>query len=120
AGTEQAKAWEQRGAQWLEQARRLDAVTATHPAQRPSPNPPADTRPRQLSVTEIETLMRSPYDIYARHVLRLYPLDALGETPEARERGTIVHDILARFVEERHDIMADGALDLLRQFAVEA
>lgn len=120
AGADNAQAWEQRGAQWLEQARRLDAVTETRSAQRPAPNPPADTRPRQLSVTEIETLMRSPYDIYARHVLRLRPLDALGETPEARERGTIVHDILARFVEERHDFMADGALDKLRQFAVEA
>ena len=40
------------------------------PAQRPVPNPPASIRPRRLSITEIETLMRSPYDIYAKHVLR--------------------------------------------------
>jgi len=120
AGKENADAWEKRGAVWIEQARRLDAVAETRSAMRPAPNPPADTRPRELSVTEIETLMRSPYDIYAKHVLRLRPLDALGETPEARERGTIVHDILARFVEEGHDVMAPDAPDLLRQFAVEA
>lgn len=114
------KVFEARGSQWLDQARRLDAVTETSAAQRPAPNPPVDTRPRQLSVTEIETLMRSPYDVYAKHVLRLRPLDALGETPEARERGTIVHDILARFVEEGHDVMAPDAPDLLRQFAIEA
>ncbi|QDZ12475.1 double-strand break repair protein AddB [Devosia ginsengisoli] len=120
AGADNARSWEERGAQWLDQARRVDAVIETRSAQRPAPNPPADTRPRQLSVTEIETLMRSPYDIYAKHVLRLRPLDALGETPEARERGTIIHDILARFVEERHDVMAPNAPDLLRQFAVDA
>lgn len=120
AGADNAASWQQRGAIWLDQARRIDAVTAIRPATRPVPNPPVDARPRQLSVTEIETLMRSPYDIYARHVLRLRPLDALGETPEARERGTIVHDIFARFVEEGHDVMAPDATDLLRCFAVEA
>lgn len=120
AGADNAKSWEQRGAEWLQQARRLDAVIETRAAQRPAPNPPAETRPRQLSVTEIETLMRSPYDIYAKHVLRLRPLDALGETPEARERGTIIHDILARFVEEGRDVMAPDAPALLRQFAIDA
>ena len=40
-------------------------------------------RPRELSVTEIEPLMRSPYDIYAKHVLRLRPLDPLGAEPSA-------------------------------------
>lgn len=120
AGEDNVAAWQKRGAVWLEQARRLDAVTETRAATRPAPNPPVETRPRQLSVTEIETLMRSPYDIYAKHVLRLRPLDALGETPEARERGTIIHDILARFVEEGHDVMAANAAALLRQFAVEA
>ncbi|GLQ12363.1 double-strand break repair protein AddB [Devosia yakushimensis] len=120
AGEDNVAAWQKRGETWLEQARRLDAVTETRAASRPAPNPPVETRPRQLSVTEIETLLRSPYDIYARHVLGLRPLDALGETPEARERGTIIHDILARFVEEGHDVMAANAIDLLRQFAVEA
>lgn len=120
AGEDNVAAWQKRGAVWLEQARRLDAVLETRAATRPAPNPPVATRPRQLSVTEIETLLRSPYDIYARHVLGLRPLDALGETPEARERGTIIHDILARFVEEGHDVMAANAIDLLRQFAVEA
>ncbi|UXN74336.1 hypothetical protein N8D56_03775 [Devosia sp. A8/3-2] len=78
AGEDNVAAWQKRGAVWLEQVRRLDAVTETRAAMRPAPNPPVDTEPRQLSVTEIETLMRSPYDIYAKHVLRLRPLDALG------------------------------------------
>ena len=34
-------------------------------------SPRSAMRPKRLSVTEIETLFRSPYDIYARHVLQL-------------------------------------------------
>ena len=47
-------------------------------ADRPLPRPPAQVRPRKLSVTEIETLFRSPYDLYARHTLRLRKLGAAG------------------------------------------
>lgn len=118
AGAEQARIWEQRGAEWLRQARRVDAAAALTPSVRPQPNPPAALRPRQLSVTEIETLLRSPYDIYAKHVLRLRPLDALGETPEARERGTIIHEIFGKFVQQGHDVMAPDAFAVLQGLAV--
>src|SRR5207245_9890257 len=55
-------------------------------------------RPRRLSVTEIETWMRDPYAIYARHVLRLTALDSLDADPGAAERGRLVHSALDRFV----------------------
>lgn len=119
AGADCAKALRNKGAQWVQAARRLDAVTATVAATRPLPAPPAAMRPRQLSVTEIETLMRSPYDLYAKHVLRLRPLDPLGEVPDARERGTIIHDIFAEFVLRGHDVMAPDAAALLGAIAVE-
>jgi ATP-dependent helicase/nuclease subunit B len=68
----------------------------------------------------LETLLRSPYDIYARHVLGLDPLKALGEDPDARDRGSIIHDVFARFVTEGHDVMAASALARLKQMASEA
>ncbi|MCZ4347714.1 double-strand break repair protein AddB [Devosia neptuniae] len=119
AGTKTTKLWEQRGGQWLDQARSLDAVPQTRAAPRPAPNPPASTRPRALSVTEIETLMRSPYDVYAKHVLKLRPFDPLGDTPDGRERGTIIHDIFAEFVEQKHDVMAPDAIDTLMAIAAQ-
>jgi ATP-dependent helicase/nuclease subunit B len=54
-----------------------------------------------LSVTQVETLIRDPYEIYAREVLRLRPFDPLGKLPEAAERGTLIHNILEEFVAER-------------------
>ncbi len=116
-GAAAADAMRAAGQVWLDQARQIDAVVTTRRATRPAPNPPVDKRPRRLSVTEIETLMRSPYDIYARHVLRLKRLDPLGEDPDARERGNIVHAILARFVIEGHDPEAETAFETLMAIA---
>ncbi len=119
AGSAVAEILRRRGRHWLLAARRLDAVDSVKPASRPEPNPPVNKRPRQLSVTEIETLIRSPYDLYARHVLGLRPLDPLGEDPDMRERGTIIHAIFARFVNEGHDPLAADALEHLMTIAGE-
>jgi len=118
-GEEAAMQLRRLGESWIGQARRLDMAVRVAPAMRPTPNPPVAVRPRKLSVTEIETLMRSPYDLYAKHVLKLKPLDALGEDPDARERGTIIHAIFARFVFENCDPEAPEALNRLMEIAAE-
>ena len=77
----------------------LDRPLAPVPrAPRPSPRPPLADRPRELSVTRIETLIRDPYEIYARHILRLKALDPLHRRPEPRDRGTVVHAVMERFI----------------------
>jgi ATP-dependent helicase/nuclease subunit B len=65
---------------------------------RPAPTPPVAARPRRLSVTEIETWLRDPYAIYAKHVLKLRPLDALDEAVGPLERGTALHKALELFI----------------------
>src|SRR5580704_7771643 len=42
--------------------------------------------------------MRDPYALYARHVLRLDPLDPLDADPGAAERGMFIHQSLDEFV----------------------
>ena len=51
-------------------ARARPAGGKPRPVQRPEPKPARDARPTSLSVTEIETWLRDPYSIYARHILR--------------------------------------------------
>jgi len=99
-----------RGAQWLALAEALDKPSAGNladpglkPAPRPAPQPPLAVRPDKLSLTNIGRLIRDPYAIYARHVLRLYPLDPLRQTPDPRDRGIVFHEILERFVKGRSD-----------------
>ena len=54
----------------------------------PRPCPPVALRPRRMSVTEIETWLRDPYAIYARHVLRLNSLRPLDEATDAADYGS--------------------------------
>jgi ATP-dependent helicase/nuclease subunit B len=118
---DEAKAMRARGERFRRMARALDAVAGEpRPAARPAPRPPAARRPRRLSVTEIETLVRSPYDIHARHVLGLYPLPPLGEVPDTRERGMLVHAVFARFVHEGHHPSGAAAAETLERLAAEA
>ena len=77
-GETAAKALRERGAIWLTQADAVDYAGIPRPAQRPNPNPPASLRPRELSITEVEPLMRSPYDIYAKRIARLQTTPCLS------------------------------------------
>ncbi len=98
-----------RGRVWLDWAAELDAVEQSRPAPRPTARPPVAARPRQLSVTEIKKLIRDPYAIYARHVLRLKPLDPLVKAPDALLRGIAVHDFLEEFI--RHSVTRPETLN---------
>ncbi|GJL85629.1 MAG: double-strand break repair protein AddB [Micavibrio sp.] len=84
----------------LSWARQLDEHREPKPCERPAPTPPADKRPRQLSVTKIETWLQDPYSIYARYILGLKKLDPLDAQPGAKERGNLLHNILQHFVAE--------------------
>jgi ATP-dependent helicase/nuclease subunit B len=75
-------------------ARRLSHVQALEQARPPMPKPPTEARPRKLSVTEIETWLRDPYAIYAKHVLRLKPWDPLDAPIGPLERGKALHRAL--------------------------
>ena len=104
-----------RGGAFLDLARRLDAPAERLPAEpRPAPRPPAAARPRELSVTRIENLVRDPYAIYARSVLRLKRLDPPGRKPDALSRGTAIHDALDRFVSATLDGLPPEAEEVYR------
>lgn len=91
-----------RGNVWLARVTALDDPgEPVDPAPRPAPRPPVEHRPAELFVTSIAKLIRDPYHIYARYILRLYPLDPLRQTPDARLRGQILHTVLERFVLDR-------------------
>lgn len=75
-------------------AHRLAHVNALEQARPPMPKPPTEARPRKLSVTEIETWLRDPYAIYARHVLKLEAWDPLDAPIGPLERGLALHKAL--------------------------
>ena len=116
AGDARWKAAIRRGETYLHWARELDRpAQPTQPIARPEPKPPREARPSSLSVTEIETWLRDPYSIYARHILRLRPLDAIDTPPGARDRGNVVHGAVGAFTEAfKNKLPDDTVAELLK------
>lgn len=99
SGPDDWRAVKERGEKYLHWARALDRPVAITPAVRPEPKPPRAARPTRLSVTEIEHWLRDPYTIYAKHILKLRPLDAVDTPPGARDRGNVIHKAIGDFTE---------------------
>ena len=101
------------GEDWLGWQAALDEPATVHPVAAPAPAPPVAARPRRISVTQVETWMRDPYAIYARHILRLRPLDPIDADPGAADRGTIIHSALDDFLQTHPDAFPANALAAL-------
>ncbi len=125
-GAQSLERMEAAGQRWLNLATALEIpqVRLT-PASRPSPRPPLAARPQKLSVTQIKTLIRDPYAIYARNVLKLRKLEPIRREPDAMLRGQALHEVLEKFVQNTLAALPDDAaqqmLDLAEQiFAQQA
>jgi ATP-dependent helicase/nuclease subunit B len=110
-GKDHAAVLRRRGDEFLSWARALDAGEKRDFAPRPQPKPPLVVRPQHFSVTEIETLRRDPYAVYARRILGLMPLDPVIRDPGAAERGTLFHAILHLFSRTVADPLVPEALN---------
>jgi ATP-dependent helicase/nuclease subunit B len=108
----EGKTW-QADATWRRWALGLDAPQTTAVSQVPAPRPPVHARPRQLSVTQIEMWRKDPYALYARHVLRLKPLDPLNASPDHALQGTLLHQVFDLFLSRCPDLFAPEALEEL-------
>ncbi|WP_374765159.1 double-strand break repair protein AddB [Yunchengibacter salinarum] len=106
-----------RYAAWAAAQDRPDAVRPVAP---PRPTPPVAARPATLSVTQVQTLMKDPYALYADKILGLRPLDGLDEPPNPARRGTMLHDALERFLKEDGPVFGQPGLDRLLAIGEEA
>jgi ATP-dependent helicase/nuclease subunit B len=87
----------------------MDEPARYRPLPAPAPRPPLAARPRRLSVTQIETWLRDPYAIYARHILDLKPLDELDADPSRADLGSAIHGALDEFVHRYPRSLPDAA-----------
>ncbi len=78
-------------------ARALHAPKTQRAPRIPRPRPPAERRLKRISVTQVETLIRDPYAIYARRILGIEVLRPIGYVASYAERGSAVHKAIERF-----------------------
>ena len=69
----------------------LDRPTKLQKINPPAPTPPVEARPRTLSASAIEILMRDPYEIYAKYILKLKPLEELENPLNTSDYGNLIH-----------------------------
>ncbi|HEY4139895.1 MAG TPA: double-strand break repair protein AddB [Pseudolabrys sp.] len=108
-----------RGEKYLAYARLIDTPETSERIKMPEPTPPLAARPRQLSVTDIENWLRDPYTIYAKHVLRLTPLEDIDTPPGASDRGTIIHGAVGDFAQKFPAALPKDALAQMLAFGEE-
>ncbi|MGH6906475.1 MAG: double-strand break repair protein AddB [Aestuariivirga sp.] len=98
---------------WQALAAGLDEPGAVRPCERPKPRPPVEARPKRLSVTRVETLIRDPYALYSRQVLGLHPLEEISAVPDMAERGSLFHQAIGEFLTAFPKTLPPDALDHL-------
>ena len=94
-------------------ASQIDKPKIYTPIKSPSPCPPVYARPRVLSASAVDLLITDPYSVFAKYILRLYPLDDLDIPLDQRDYGTLIHGIIEDFNNTYPCALPDDALDKL-------
>ena len=115
AGEQRWKTAKQAGEKYVRFAEQIDQPDKVEPMPQPAPKPPRASRPLKLSVTAIEDWLRDPYTIYARHILRLVPLDPVDMPLSAADRGSAIHDALGEFTQSFSTALPDNPAQALRE-----
>jgi ATP-dependent helicase/nuclease subunit B len=103
------------GEKYIHFANELDRPQKVEPIPQPMPKPPRAARPLKLSVTAIEDWLRDPYTIYAKHILKLEPLDPVDMPLSAADRGSAIHDALGDFTQVHNTTLPDDPAGVLRR-----
>ena len=97
----------------------LDRPQKYKPLQPPAPKPPLKLRPRELWAGAVENLMRDPYIVFAKYILKLEPLKKIDDRPGIVDLGIIVHTVLEKFNRRFPEQLPDNAADILAQIGKE-
>lgn len=85
----------------------------------PQPCPPIYARPRRLSASAIEVLMRDPYEIFAGRILKLKQLTELDSDLAPSDYGNCVHKILECFCKKYPRQLPTDSKNILLQIGTE-
>lgn len=114
AGEAHWEAAKQAGQKYVDYAAAIDQPQKVEPVRQPEPKPPREARPTKLSVTAIEDWLRDPYTIYAKHILRLDPLDPVDMPLSAADRGSAIHAALGDFTQKYPTDLPANTAEVLR------
>ncbi len=71
------------------------------------------TFPRQISATDLETLIRAPYNFYAKKILNLRKIDEIDDRPNLAEFGNFFHLVAELYTKQYNSFHSDKDQDLI-------
>ncbi len=116
AGETLWSAVKKRGEKYIRYASELDHPAKIQPVAQPAPAPKLELRPLRMSVTDIEHWLRDPYTIYAKHILKLTPLDQVDMPLTAADRGSAIHEALGEFTADHGKALPPDTAAVLRKY----
>lgn len=69
--------------------------------------------PSKISATDVETLIRAPYNFYAKKILCLKKIDEIDERPNLAEFGNFFHAVVEQYTENYNKNERDKELSLI-------
>jgi ATP-dependent helicase/nuclease subunit B len=109
-----------RAARYVGWMHRLDWDGEARSVAPPAFAPPVAARPRELSATDVELLVRNPYGLFAKKILRLRPLDPIDASLGAADRGSFIHEALDAFVTAYPDDLPADPIEKLHELGQKA
>lgn len=94
-------------------AAKLDTPETSLSITAPAPCPPLYARPTKLSASAVDLLVADPYSVFAKYILKLYPLDDLDIPLDQRDYGTLIHGIIETFNNSYPQQLPENALNIL-------
>ncbi len=101
------------GEDWLDLAKAIEDPGLMRPIMKPRPTPKSEIRPKRISVTEVEKLIRDPYGIYAKRILKLEALPDMARKADPALRGTLFHQAISAWNEKQTTQLSLNSLDVL-------
>lgn len=98
---------------WQTWINELEKPKDIRPIEMPLPKPAVNFRPKTLSASSIELLIRDPYSIYANKILNLKALEDIDSDPGSAEFGNFIHKSIDIFTKNYKDIEEDKWYDFL-------
>lgn len=90
---------------WADRSQMLDQGGRGTALKRPAPCPASEGRPRKVSVSALQRLLKDPYVYYLAHVLRLRPQNPLGKPLSQQDWGILLHQVLDQHVQTQEPLI---------------
>ncbi|MFK7974154.1 MAG: PD-(D/E)XK nuclease family protein [Rickettsiaceae bacterium] len=89
------------------------AILTTSPVKEVSQIAKSTKFPQQIYATDIETLIKSPYNFYSKKILKLRPIQEISDRPNLADFGNFIHSVIEQYSKDYRTTCLDKKSQLI-------